>query len=89
MKLKKVSNKSISYPAKKDIKPILISVGVAMAISGCGNNVVKVPNNIAGKITSNSVTTKNAPSCKVPLNKEKEEVKEPESLGGVPLPPKE
>jgi len=89
MKLKRVSKKSINYPSKKDIKPILLSVGVAMAISGCGNNLVKVPNSVAGGIPGDIVATKNAPSCKVPLNKEKEEVKEPESLGGVPLPPKE
>jgi len=89
MKLKKVSKKSINYPSRKDIKPILLSIGVAIAISGCGSNIVKEPSFVAGGMIGNAVSTKNAPSCKVPLNKEKEEVKEPESLGGVPLPPKE
>ena len=35
MKLKKVMKASIGYPTKEGIKPLIVGVGIAMAISSC------------------------------------------------------
>jgi len=35
MRLKKAIETSTSYPTKESIKPILLSLGVAIALSGC------------------------------------------------------
>jgi len=89
MKLKKVTKTDISYPSRKNIKPILLSVGVAMAISGCGSNSVVIQKNSATNLSHNSAT-KEVSSYKKPTNNKKVEVKEPQNLGGVPpLSPKE
>ena len=41
MELKQADEPVINYPSKHHIKPILLSVGVAMALSGCANNEVQ------------------------------------------------
>jgi len=83
MELKQADEPAINYPSKNHIKPILLSVGVAMALSGCADNEVKTPNFAAGGMIGNRVIN-DSQTCKVPTKSEKEEVKEPEILGGVP-----
>ena len=83
MELKQADKTLINYPSKHHIKPILLSVGVAMALSGCANNEVKTPDFVAGGMIGNRVTD-DSKTCKIPLKSEKKEVKEPEVLGGVP-----
>ena len=87
MELKQAAEPVINYPSKHHIKPILLSVGVAMALSGCANNEVKTPSYPGGGMSGGLVgykTVHNQQTCKVPVENEKKEVKEPEVLGGVP-----
>ncbi len=87
MELKQANEPDINYPSKHHIKPILLSVGVAMALSGCANNEVKTPSYPGGAMAGPLVgyeTVNDQQTCKVPLKSEKKEVKEPELLGGVP-----
>jgi len=74
MRLKKAIERTTSYPTKESIKPILLSLGVAIALSGC-----TTPSRIAKKIP--------APVSTPPTDEaKKDEVPVPaEVAGGIPV----
>ncbi|SFV63148.1 hypothetical protein MNB_SV-14-676 [hydrothermal vent metagenome] len=88
MKLKQADKSTINYPSRYNFKPMLLGVGVAVALSGCLTNQPNI-----NKTTNNKVLIKKQTENKKPKqehnekNKFKNEVEEPEVLGGVPLPP--
>ena len=41
MKLKKVINIEINYPSRESIKPVLVGVGMTLALSACSQTVVE------------------------------------------------
>ena len=96
MKLKKANPSSIQYPTKENIKPIVLSLSVAMALSGCGSQPeIETPSHLAGGMAGPLIgqysATPSKPFIKAEKNKnmlQKEpEIQEPEVLGGViPLP---
>lgn len=78
MKLKKAIETTISYPTRESIKPIILSVSVAMALSAC-----TPPPPVAGGIPA--PTSKPTPVTVVPVNEVKNEVVLPEGVaGGIP-----
>jgi len=79
MKLKQADKPSSIYPNRYNFKPMILSVGVAVVLSGCAGNQVNsnsAKESVANKTNSNKVQIK-----KIEV---KEEVKEPEALGGIP-----
>jgi len=88
MKLKQAEKPTTNYPNRYNFKPMLLSVGAAIVLSGCANNQVKTPSNLAGGMIGSKVEKQQ--SCKVPVksesNKTKEDVMEPGAIaGGVPV----
>ena len=80
MKLEKAIKSNIAYPNKESIKPILLSVGVAMALSAC---TPPVAGGIPPKEQNSSIT---AP----PITESHPEVEIPaEIAGGIPIFPRE
>jgi len=76
MRLKKAIETSTSYPTKESIKPILLSLGVAIALSGC-----TPPSRIAKKIET-PVSEPSTPPIDEAKNNEVSVP--PQVAGGIP-----
>ena len=81
MKLKKAIETTISYPRRESIKPILLSVSVALVLSACTPPV-------AGGIPAPTIKPTSTPTPTATTSHEvKHEVEVPENVaGGIPAP---
>ena len=69
MKLKKATNIVTGYPTRESIKPILLSVSVAVALTACTPGAM--PNNTQGS------------DCYTPVNaQQNQEINPPENIAG-------
>ncbi len=102
MRLKKANNPTLNYPSRERIKPILLSVTVAVALTACGQkSEVETPDNFAGGMPVHiPIVEENNSTQAQPFNpkkdfsvqeeREEEKVIKPEALGGIPaLPPRD
>ena len=88
MKLKQADKPNNNYPNRYNFKPMILTVGAVILLSGCANNQVSnsAKESVINKTTSSKVLPKE--------ESKKIEVNEPESGGGmvpvqpVPLKPK-
>jgi len=78
MKLEKAIKRTTSYPTKESIKPILLSLSVAIALSSC-----------TPPITKKVSTTGNEPNTPIDESKKDEVSVPPQIAGGMPpyIPP--
>jgi len=87
MKLKQADKVVVDYPSRYNFKPVLLGVGAAMVLAGCANKEVKAPSALGGAVIASSAP-RSQQGCKVPVKSKKEEankeeIKEPENLGGI------
>ena len=87
MKLQKAKERSVSYPNKEGIKPILLSVTVAVALSACSHPIdplggAKPP--VTEQSTKRVHENMNETNGSNTIN---DKIIEPEVLGGIPMPP--
>jgi len=79
MKLKQADKSTTGYPSKYSFKPLLLGVGVAIALSGCANNQPKT-NETKSSVIKKSTNIKVTPK----EDNKKTEVKIPPAVAGVP-----
>jgi len=76
MRLKKAIKRETNYPKKENLKPIMLSVTVAMALTACTPNT-------AGKMPNKESNCSSEP---VAINSNPQEVSPPENIaGGMPV----
>ena len=101
MKLKKAINIEINYPSRESIKPVLVGVGMTLAISACSQTVGQEPiikDERRSKVVEESANVAGGMPVYIPPPKEKnastvykfkkfkEEIVPPRVTAGVPVP---
>jgi len=78
MKLKQADKPNNNYPNRYNFKPMILTVGAVILLSGCVNNQVSnsAKESVINKTNSSKVLPKE--------ESKKTEVNEPENLGGIP-----